>query len=43
MFHASQLKKCLKLPVDVVVDNVTPLDTDLSYSEHPVKVLGQRD
>jgi hypothetical protein len=43
VFHVSQLKMCFKSPVDVVVDNVTPLDADLSYPEHPVKVLGQQD
>jgi hypothetical protein len=43
VFHVSQLKMCFKSPVDVVVDNVTPLDADLSYPEHPVKVLGQHD
>jgi hypothetical protein len=43
VFHVSQLKKCLKPPVDVVVDNVTPLDADLSGPKPPVKVLGQQD
>jgi hypothetical protein len=41
-FHISQLKKCLKQPVDVVVDDVSPLDVDLSYPEHPVKILDQQ-
>jgi hypothetical protein len=41
--HVSQLKKCLKLPTDVVVDDVAPLDANLSYPEHPVKLLGQQD
>jgi hypothetical protein len=40
VFHISQLKKCLKPPTNVVVDNVAPLDADLSYSEHLVKFLG---
>jgi hypothetical protein len=39
VFHISQLMKCLKPPVDVVVDDVSPLDADLSYPEHPVKIL----
>jgi hypothetical protein len=43
VFHVSQLKKCLKPLVNVVVDDATPLDADLSYLEHPVKVLGQQD
>jgi hypothetical protein len=40
VFHVSQHKKCLKAPTDVVVDDVTPIDTDLSYPEHPMKLLG---
>jgi hypothetical protein len=43
VFHVSQLKKCLRPPVDIVVDDVSPLDVDLSYREHPVKILGQQD
>jgi hypothetical protein len=43
MFHISQLKKCLTPPMDVIVDDVAPLDDDLSYPEHPMKILDQRD
>jgi hypothetical protein len=43
MFHVSQLKKCLKAPIDVIINDVTPLEVDLSYPEHPVKLLGQQD
>jgi hypothetical protein len=43
IFHVSQLKKCLKAPVDVMLPEVTPLKADLSYPEHPIKVLGQKD
>jgi hypothetical protein len=39
VFHVSQLKKCLRPPVDVIVDDVSPLDADLSYPEHQVKIL----
>jgi hypothetical protein len=35
----SQLKKCLKAHVDVVLPEVTPLEADFSYPEHPIKVL----
>jgi hypothetical protein len=38
-----QLRKCLKAPVDVVLPEVTPLDADLSYPDHPIKVLDQKD
>jgi hypothetical protein len=43
IFHVSQLTKCLKTPMDVVLPEVTPLEADLSYPEHPIKVLYQKD
>jgi hypothetical protein len=43
IFHVSQLKKCLKPPVDVMLPEVTPLEADLSYHEHPAKVLDHKD
>jgi hypothetical protein len=43
IFHMSQLKKCLKAPVDIVLLEVTPLEADLSYPKHPIKVLDQKD
>jgi hypothetical protein len=42
IFHVSQLKKCLKAHVDVVLLEVAPLDTDLTYPEHPIKILDQK-
>jgi hypothetical protein len=41
IFHVSQPKKCLKPPVDVVLPEVTPLDTDLTYHERPIMILDQ--
>jgi hypothetical protein len=29
--------------VDVLLPEVTPLEADLSYPEHPIKVLDQKD
>jgi hypothetical protein len=43
VFHVFQLKRCLKPPVDVVVDGVSPLNADLSYPEHLVKILDHQD
>jgi hypothetical protein len=43
IFHVSHLKKCLKSPVDIMFPEVTPLKDDLSYPEHPIKVLDQKD
>jgi hypothetical protein len=43
IFHMSQLKKCLKAPMDVVLPEVTLLEANLSYPEHPTKILDQKD
>jgi hypothetical protein len=42
IFHVSQLKKCLKAPVNIILPEVAPLDTDLTYPEHPIKILDQK-
>jgi hypothetical protein len=43
VFHVFQLKKCLRVPnrtIDVVD---VALEPDLTYSEHPIRVLDQKD
>jgi hypothetical protein len=42
IFHVSQLKKCLKAPVDIVLPELAPLKVDLTYPEHPIKILDQK-
>jgi hypothetical protein len=39
IFHVSQLKKCLKAPVDIVLPEVGPLKVDLTYPKHPISTL----
>jgi hypothetical protein len=39
IFHILQWKKRFKPPVDVVLPEVTSLEADLSYPEHPIKIL----
>jgi hypothetical protein len=43
IFHVSQLKKCLKASVDVVLLDVAPLEANLTYPKHPAKFLDQKD
>jgi hypothetical protein len=43
VFHVSQLKKCLWIP-DQTIDVVdVTLELDVTYSEHPIRVLDQKD
>jgi hypothetical protein len=43
IFHVSQLKKRLKAHVDIILPDVTPLEVDLTYLEHPIRILDQKD
>jgi hypothetical protein len=43
VFHVSQLKKCLWVPSEAVEIEGLPLQLDLSYEEHPVKILDEKE
>jgi hypothetical protein len=43
VFHVSQLKRFLKPPTDVVVEDTIPLEPDLTYKAYPTKILDQQD
>ena len=39
VFHVSQLKKCVRLTTEVITEPDVEIEPDLSYQEHPSKVL----
>jgi hypothetical protein len=43
VFHVSQLKKCLRVPDQIIEVTNVALEPDLTYSEHPIRVLDQND
>jgi hypothetical protein len=43
VFHVSQLKRCLKPPTDVDMEDTVPLEPDLTYKSYPIKILDQQD
>jgi hypothetical protein len=43
VFHVSQLKKCLQVPDRTIEVMDVTLEPDLTYSEHPIRVLDQKD
>jgi hypothetical protein len=43
VFHVSQLKRCLKPPTNVVIEDTIPLEPDLTYKAYPTKILDQQD
>ena len=43
VFHVSQLKKCLRVPDKTVEIEGLPLQPNLSYIEHLVKILDEKE
>ena len=43
VFHVSQIKKCLRVPKEVVEIEGLTLQPDLSYIEHPVKIFDEKE
>ena len=43
VFHVSQLKKCLWIPVESVPQDDLQLEPNLTYEEHPIKILDQKE
>jgi hypothetical protein len=43
MFYVSQLKRCLKPPTEVVIEDTIPLKPNLTYKAYPIKILDQQD
>ncbi|WVZ71048.1 LOW QUALITY PROTEIN: hypothetical protein U9M48_019674 [Paspalum notatum var. saurae] len=42
VFHVSQLKKCLRVPEEVVDTSQSQIQLDLTYEEKPIKILDQK-
>jgi hypothetical protein len=43
VFHVSWLKRCLKPPTDVIIEDTIPLEPNLTYKAYPTKILDQQD
>jgi hypothetical protein len=39
VFHVSQLKRCLKPLTDAIIEDIIPLEPDLTYKAYPTKIL----
>ncbi|WVZ58226.1 hypothetical protein U9M48_008514, partial [Paspalum notatum var. saurae] len=42
VFHVSQLKKCLRVLEEAVDTSQIQIEPDLTYEEHPIKILHQK-
>jgi hypothetical protein len=43
VFHVSQLKKCVRLPTEVLSKPKLEIEPDLSFQEHPIKILDRKE
>jgi hypothetical protein len=43
VFHVSQLKKCLQVPTEIIDLQAIAIEPDLSYAEHPIKILDAKE
>jgi hypothetical protein len=43
VFHISQLKKCIKVPTEIVETRAINLEPDLSYTEQPIQILDTKE
>ena len=43
VFHISQLKKCVRVPTEIIDQQEILVEPDLSYTEYPLKILDQKE
>jgi hypothetical protein len=43
VFHVSQLRKCIKTPTKIIDLQAVKIESDLSYTEHPIRTLGTKE
>jgi hypothetical protein len=43
VFHISQLKKCIKVPTEVIEQQAIEIEPDLSYVEQPIQILDTKE
>jgi hypothetical protein len=43
VFHVSQLRKCIKTPTEIIDSQAVEIESDLSYTEHPIRILDTKE
>jgi hypothetical protein len=43
IFHVSQLRKCVKVPTKIIDPQTIKIEADLTYTEHPIRVLDTKE
>ena len=42
VFHLSQLKKCVQVPTEILIEPEVEVEPVLTYQEHPIEVLDHK-
>jgi hypothetical protein len=43
IFHVSQLRKCVKIPTEIIDSQAIEIEPNLTYTEHPLRVLDTKE
>ena len=43
VFHVAQLKKCIRVPTEIIDQQEISVEPDLSYVEYPLRILEQKE
>jgi hypothetical protein len=43
VFHISQLKKCIKVPTEIIEQQAIEIEPNLSYAEQPLQILDTKE
>jgi hypothetical protein len=43
IFHVSQLRKCVKIPTEIIDSQAIEIEPDLTYTEHPIRILDTKE
>jgi hypothetical protein len=43
IFHVSHIKKCIKIPTEIINFQTIKIELDLSYTEHPIRILDTKE
>jgi hypothetical protein len=43
IFHVSQLRKCVKIPTKIIDSQTIKIESDLTYTEHPIRILDTKE
>jgi hypothetical protein len=43
IFHVSQLRKCVKIPTEIIDSQAIEIEPDLTYTERPIRILDTKE